>query len=78
MQDEAHQLHTRHDELQRTLETERTAWLNDKRTLEDTIVDLSTSEKHSESDRTLRESDARQQEERATVCIFTRYPCVGC
>ncbi|KAF7966386.1 hypothetical protein HWV62_38881 [Athelia sp. TMB] len=67
VQEEAQQLHVRHAELQRTLDTERSSWLADKRTLEDTIVDLSTSEKDSESNRTLRENDARQQEERATA-----------
>jgi nucleoprotein TPR len=53
--------------LQSTLDTERTAWANDRRTLEDTIVDLSTSEQHSLSDRTVRETEVRQQEERAKV-----------
>jgi nucleoprotein TPR len=54
-------------ELQRTLESERAAWTNDKKTLEDTIVDMSTSEKQSESDRSLRESETRRQENRAKV-----------
>lgn len=67
VQEDATQLNVRYEELQRTLETERASWLADKRTLEDTIVDMSTSEKHSETDRSLRESDARQQEERASV-----------
>ncbi|KAG2088542.1 uncharacterized protein F5147DRAFT_789370 [Suillus discolor] len=40
-------------------------WTNDKKTLEDTIVDLSTSEKTSETDRTTRKSEVCQQEERA-------------
>ncbi|PBK97398.1 hypothetical protein ARMGADRAFT_637587 [Armillaria gallica] len=53
------------NELQRTFEVERTAWTNDKKTLEETIIDLSTSEKHSESDRTSREQEVRLQEERA-------------
>jgi nucleoprotein TPR len=43
------------------------AWTNDKKTLEDTIVDMSTSEKSSENDRTSRENEVRQQEERAKV-----------
>jgi hypothetical protein len=54
-------------ELQRTFESERLVWTNDKKTLEDTIVDLSTSERTSETDRTTRESEVRQQEERALV-----------
>lgn len=41
--------------------------MNDKRTLEDTIVDLSTSEKVSESDRTTHENEVKEQEERAKV-----------
>lgn len=60
-------LTAKHNDLQKTLETERTAWTNDKKTLEDTIVDMSTSEKHSDSDRTSRENEVRQQEERAKV-----------
>lgn len=36
--------------------------MNDKRTLEDTIVDLSTSEKVSESDRTTHENEVKEQE----------------
>ena len=58
---------TKYNELQRTFETERTAWATDKKTLEDTIVDMSTSEKNSENDRASRESEVRQQEERARV-----------
>ncbi|KAF9805161.1 hypothetical protein IEO21_09180 [Rhodonia placenta] len=52
-------------ELQRILDTERVAWANDRKTLEDTIVDMSTSERESESDRLSREGEMRQQEERA-------------
>ncbi|KAG9227404.1 Protein mlp1 [Pleurotus ostreatus] len=64
-QEELLQLRATYAELQKTLESERTAWLNDKKTLEDTIVDMSTSEKSSESDRTSRENEYRQQEQRA-------------
>ena len=67
VQEEATRLTTRYTEIQRTLESERVAWFNDKKTLEDTIVDMSTSEKHSESDRSLRETEAHRQEERANV-----------
>lgn len=67
VQEEASKLTEKYNELKRTLESERVAWLSDKKTLEDTIVDMSTSQKHSESDRSLRETEARQQEERATV-----------
>lgn len=58
------------NELQRTFEVEQTAWTNDKKTLEETIIDLSTSEKHSESDRTSREQEVRLQEERAKVYLL--------
>ncbi|KAI0310134.1 TPR/MLP1/MLP2-like protein-domain-containing protein [Amylostereum chailletii] len=51
-------------EIQRSFEVEREAWLNDKKTLEDTIVDLTTSEKAIAEDRTSRESAVQQQEER--------------
>ncbi|KAJ7689165.1 hypothetical protein B0H17DRAFT_1012272 [Mycena rosella] len=64
-QQELVQFTAKYNELQKSLETERTAWTNDKKVLEDTIVDLSTSEKHSENDRSSRESEVRQQEERA-------------
>ncbi|RPD77586.1 hypothetical protein L226DRAFT_326460 [Lentinus tigrinus ALCF2SS1-7] len=52
-------------ELQRQFETERTAWLNDKRTLEDTIVDMSTSAQSTQSDRSSWEAEIKQQEARA-------------
>jgi len=60
-------LKTQHNELQKTVEAERVAWMNDKKTLEDAIVDMTTSEKHSENDRTTREQEVRQLEERAKV-----------
>ncbi|KAG6903157.1 hypothetical protein C0995_004704 [Termitomyces sp. Mi166 len=55
----------KYNDLQKSFEAERVAWANDKKTLEDTIVDMSTSEKNSESDRTSRENEVRRQEERA-------------
>ncbi|KAH0586397.1 Nucleoprotein TPR [Termitomyces sp. J132] len=55
----------KYNDLHKSFEAERVAWANDKKTLEDTIVDMSTSEKNSESDRTSRENEVRQQEERA-------------
>jgi nucleoprotein TPR len=67
VQDETTQIDSRYTELQRIVERERAAWLSDKKTLEDTIVDMSTSEKHSESDRSFRETEAHRQEERANV-----------
>lgn len=64
-QGEFAEISTKHNELQKAFEVERIAWANDKKTLEDTIVDMSTSEKHSESDRNSRENEVRLQEERA-------------
>lgn len=61
------QIRAQHNEIQKSFETERTAWINDKKTLEDTIVDMSTSEKHSESDRNSWEQGMRALEERAKV-----------
>ncbi|KAF5314858.1 hypothetical protein D9619_007083 [Psilocybe cf. subviscida] len=58
-------LRTQHNEAQKTFEAERVAWINDKKTLEDTIVDMSTSEKHSESNRSSREQELRSLEEQA-------------
>jgi nucleoprotein TPR len=59
----------KHHELQQSLEAERVAWLNDKKTLEDTIVDMSVLEKHSQGDRTLRENAIQEQEERVKVIL---------
>lgn len=58
------QLRAKHNETMKSFETERTAWINDKKTLEDTIVDMSTLEKHSESDRSSWEQGMRALEER--------------
>ncbi|TFY64347.1 hypothetical protein EVJ58_g2677 [Rhodofomes roseus] len=65
VQQELDQLSQKHAELQRTLETDRIAWANDRKTLEDTIIDMSTSERNTENDRVSRESEVRQQEQRA-------------
>ncbi|KAI0062383.1 hypothetical protein BV25DRAFT_683663 [Artomyces pyxidatus] len=51
-------------ESQRILDTERDAWENDKKTLEDTIVDLTTAEKNVADDRTSRDAEVHAQEER--------------
>ncbi|KAF9255642.1 hypothetical protein L218DRAFT_1081738 [Marasmius fiardii PR-910] len=63
-QEELSQLNGKHGELQKQVESERVTWANDKKTLEDTIVDLSTSEKMTENDRLSRENEAKLQEER--------------
>ncbi|KAI0330460.1 hypothetical protein GY45DRAFT_1323591 [Cubamyces sp. BRFM 1775] len=52
-------------ELQQKFDSERLAWVNDKKTLEDTIVDMSTSAQHTQTDRSTWEAEVRQQEERA-------------
>ena len=67
VQEESTQLKNKHDELQKTFDVERTAWTSDKKMLEDTIVDLSTTEKNAETDRSSREDEIRQLEERAKV-----------
>lgn len=64
---ELNEIRSQYNEAQKSFETERTAWINDKKTLEDTIVDMSTSEKHSESDRSSREQELRSLEDRAKV-----------
>jgi len=62
------EIRVQYNDAQKSFEAERTAWINDKKTLEDTIVDMSTSEKHSESDRNSREQELRNLEDRAKVC----------
>jgi len=69
-QEELAQLKGRQDELQKALDAERAAWVSDKKTLEDTIIDLSTSERNAETDRSSREGDIRELEERAKVSIY--------
>ncbi|KAI0629748.1 hypothetical protein C8Q77DRAFT_263303 [Trametes polyzona] len=59
------QLSQANTELQQKLDSERVAWANDKKTLEDTIVDMSTSAQHTQTDRSTWEAEIRQQEERA-------------
>ena len=58
------QIRDQHVTLQKTFDEERTAWKNDKKTLEDTIVDMTTSDKHLEADRSSREEGIRLAEER--------------
>lgn len=54
-------------DAKRVADEEREAWRDDKKTLEDTIVDLTSSEKHIAEDRSSRDSEIREQEERAKV-----------
>ncbi|KAK2465728.1 hypothetical protein APHAL10511_002272 [Amanita phalloides] len=72
VREELSQLRGRHDEIRKTFDTERTAWASDKKTLEDTIIDLSTSEKNAETDRSSRENEIRHLEER-TKAAEDRY-----
>lgn len=65
------------NEQQKSFESERIAWINDKKTLEDTIVDLSTSEKQTENDRNSREREVKELEERAKVWTLLPYNLLG-
>ncbi|KAG2010159.1 hypothetical protein CC2G_013002 [Coprinopsis cinerea AmutBmut pab1-1] len=58
-------LREQYNASQKAFEEERTALKNDKKILEDTIVDMTTSEKHLESDRSSREQEIKLVEERA-------------
>lgn len=67
LQQQIDQVKAKYQELQQAFDTERTAWANDKKVLEDTIVDISTSERHSEEDKIQWEQDLKAQEKRAQV-----------
>ncbi|KDR82878.1 hypothetical protein GALMADRAFT_58080 [Galerina marginata CBS 339.88] len=58
-------IRSQYNDVQKSFEAERTSWINDKKVLEDTIVDMSTSEKNTESDRGVREQELRNLEDRA-------------
>jgi predicted nucleic acid-binding Zn-ribbon protein len=70
-QEELSQLRDNHAELKKTSDEKWPAWIADKKMLEDTIVDLSNSEKHAETDRSSRENEIRQLEERANVGLYS-------
>lgn len=72
VEDELEQANAKVAEIQQTLERERTEWINDKKILEGTIVELSTSERSSESDRAAHEREIRELEQRAIV-VEERY-----
>ncbi|KAL5482794.1 MLP1_9 [Sanghuangporus weigelae] len=65
LQDEMTRLNTKNGELQQTLEKEREAYAQDKKMLEDTIVDITNIEMSSRTDQTSRENEIREQMERA-------------
>ena len=52
-------------ELQQTLDRERAAFAQDKKMLEDTIVDITNAEASSRTEQASRESELREQMERA-------------
>jgi flagellar biosynthesis GTPase FlhF len=54
-------------ETKRAFESAREEWQADKKTLEDTIVDMTTAEKNLAEDRLSRESDVQAHEERVRV-----------
>lgn len=64
LQQELEQVKAKYQELQQAFDTERTAWANDKKLLEGTIVDMSTSERHSEDDKNKWEQDIKTSEQR--------------
>jgi nucleoprotein TPR len=65
VQQELTQLQQKSSEQQRIFDAERAAWLQDKKTLEGAIFELTTSEKSSESERASRDDEVRRLEERA-------------
>ena len=67
------EIRAKFNKQQKALEAERTAWIDDKKTLEDTIVDLSTSGKQTESDRNSREQELSALEDRAKVSFKVFY-----
>lgn len=73
-QEELTQFTEKYNDNLKTSEAERAIWAADKKTLEDTIVDLSTSEKHLEIDRTSREQESRQLEDRVKVNLLFTLP----
>lgn len=67
MQEELAAASTQATETKLTLEKERAAFMEDKKILEDTIVDISSLGAVAQSDREAFESDLRQQMQRAEV-----------
>ncbi|KAM5539450.1 hypothetical protein V8D89_006902 [Ganoderma adspersum] len=52
-------------EIQRTFDSERAAWVNEKKELEGTILDMTTSAQHTQTDKSTWEAEIRHQEQRA-------------
>jgi nucleoprotein TPR len=60
------------NEIQQQLESERKTFAVDKKTLEETIVDMSSSAANTQADEAERASIVRLQEERITVSDYRR------
>lgn len=67
VEQELEQTRTSLAETKHTFESAREEWHADKKTLEDTIVDIKAAEKNFAEDRLTRESDAQAHEERVRV-----------
>lgn len=64
------------NEIQQQLENERNAFATDKKTLEETIIDMSSSAANTQADDAERASVIKLQEERIAVSNFNEYPRV--
>ena len=73
MHDEVKRLTEKNSELQQTLESERASFVQDKKTLEETIVEITESQVNAQTDQTSRESEVREQMERVKVSSFVIY-----
>lgn len=73
MHDEVKRLAEKNSELQQTLESERASFVQDKKTLEETIVEITESQVNAQTDQTSRESEVREQMERVKVSSFVIY-----
>ena len=79
LQEELNRANEKAVELQKSLDAERETFAQDKRTLEDAIVDITNAESSSRADSSAREVELRQLEERARVRsnVFF-YHCHSC
>ena len=69
LQEDLETLNVKNTELQQTLDRGRAAFAQDKKMLEDTIVDITYAEASSRTEQASRESELREQMERAKVCL---------
>lgn len=74
VQEELTKLGETYSSQQQTFEQERKSWTEDKKLLEDTISDMTTSERSIETDRASREGEVRQLEDRAKVRLLFSSP----